>query len=531
MLSLGMSGWRRTSRADEDGAVLVTVVIVMLVGFVIAATIAASVLFTIRANAGNKDQTQAFIAAESGRDAALSNAMKTPCSLITPQSTSAPIYKDVVTTSGPDAAHQSAACPSLTSPSVIRIGSTGVGPDGSDVRVTSTYERVVTYTGQPGGVMAYFSGQFKATQSLYKGDLVIRDGKYLCNSTTTIDGNLWVPRGGVDLSADCTIKGNVYAEGDVEITGAKVDISGSVFARGSIHLKSSQAVIHSDLNSSKNMLLEGGTVMGSLYAAGNISVQAGPVQGNAYAGGTATEKKATDVVGTLNSGNPGPKPDPGVTQSDLDAVYVMTTWVDLPLEPAFWGSDVQWSTGNCTGSDVTSLATQAVAGPYTRTGIDFRGCSGPVTIYLAGGATRFTHDVVFLVAPTSTLKVVTGNINSTGPTPQLFFVQGDSTLGNSAPNCGAGMATGDLDLGATLQARLMFYTPCGFKSTNHVTFNGQLYANTDGSAHWVQPEFYCEPMKWLPMLDLSCQISVASTSGPTSTPVLGPPTLIAQTEE
>ena len=55
----------------DDGAAIVTVVIVMLVGFVIASVVAASVMSTIRANAGNSAQTQAFIAAESGRDEAV----------------------------------------------------------------------------------------------------------------------------------------------------------------------------------------------------------------------------------------------------------------------------------------------------------------------------------------------------------------------------------------------------------------------------------------------------------------------------
>ena len=70
MLALNRVLRRRVCR-DEEGAVLVTVVIVMLVGFVIASTIAASVLFTIQANATNKSTTQAFIAAESGRDVAV----------------------------------------------------------------------------------------------------------------------------------------------------------------------------------------------------------------------------------------------------------------------------------------------------------------------------------------------------------------------------------------------------------------------------------------------------------------------------
>lgn len=546
---------RRLHAGDDSGAVLVTVVIVMLVGFVIAVTIAASVIFTMGANAGNKDRTQAFIAAESGRDAALANAMKVPCTVgATSASGSSPIYAATVTTGSPTGA-QTASCPSLSTPSVINITSTGTGPDGSTTQIVSKYERAVTYVGQPGGVMAYFSGQFKATQSLYEGDLVIRDGLYLCNSTTTIDGDLWVPRGGVTLSADCDIDGNIYAEGDVNITSAKPHITGSIYARGSVTLSAANAIVDKDLFATGGVTVEAGTLSGSahagtninvtggevggdVYAKGNVAVgfNQGEVAGSAYAGGTATEKNAADVAGTLNSGSATPVADPGVPQSDLDAVFVMTTWVDLPLEPAFWGTDVKWETGPCddkavTSNDVTSLATQALASPYTRVGIDYRACSGPVMVNLGGGATNFTHDVVFLVAPGSVLKVTTGNINSTAPLPQLFFVQGDNILGNSVPNCGAGMASGELSLGTSLAAELMFYTPCGFKNTNGVAFDGQFYSNTDGSSHWVQPAFSCVEMEWLPMLDLGCQIDTSVTSGTTSTPILGPPTLISQTEQ
>src|SRR5205085_6598294 len=59
---------REQPRRDDSGAILVTVVVVMFVGFIVAAAIAASVIGTIGANDTNKDRTQAFIAAESGRD-------------------------------------------------------------------------------------------------------------------------------------------------------------------------------------------------------------------------------------------------------------------------------------------------------------------------------------------------------------------------------------------------------------------------------------------------------------------------------
>lgn len=501
---------RREDDDNERGAVLVTVVIVMLVGAVIASVIAASVMFTIQANASNKSSTQAFIAAESGRDAALARALQTPCILTAANSDSGnpPVFS-ATTTSGPNEASLTSACPSTTDPSVIKIVSTGTGPDGTQAEITSFYRRTITYQGQPGGTMAYFSGQFVATQSSYIGDLVIRDGKYNCNSTSTINGDLWVPRGGIEISADCEINGNVYAEGDIKIKSAKATITGTISTRGSIDIDSQNAKVIGDLRASKN-----------------ITVSKGEITGNGLAGQTASDP-GNRVAGGVQSNV---VPDPGVLQADLDAVYAMTTWVDLPLSTALWGSDVYWHPGPCDGSDVTALVTAPLPTGYSRVGVDYRGCSGTAVIKLSGGATEFTHDAVFLVAPTTKMTVALGNILSTGTPPQLFFVQGDSVLGNYVPDCGAGMASGSLDLNSTVEARLMFYTPCGFKKTNHLSFDGQFYSNTDGSAHWVHPTFNCMPMEWLPMLDLGCEINVAEPGAGTSTPILGPPVLYSQTE-
>jgi hypothetical protein len=209
----------------------------------------------------------------------------------------------------------------------------------------------------------------------------------------------------------------------------------------------------------------------------------------------------------------------------------MTTWVDLPLTPARWGSDVYWQTGPCNGADVTPLVTATLPAGFTRVGVDYRGCAGAVTVQLSGGTMEFTHDALFLIAPTSQMTVKMGNIHSSGTPPQLFVVQGDSVLGNSVPNCGASMASGSLELNSTVEARLLMYTPCGLKKVNHLSFNGQFYSNTDGSEHWVHPTFVCQPMSWLPMLDLGCKISTATTGGGTSTPIIGPPELYWQTEQ
>ena len=110
----------RRCAQDDSGAVLVTIVVIMFVGFIIAATIAASVMFTIGANHDNKDNTDAFIAAESGRDEAYES-LKDGCSSLdsgaapvppSPPSTVTPgmLYAFAFTASGSPAAAFASSC-------------------------------------------------------------------------------------------------------------------------------------------------------------------------------------------------------------------------------------------------------------------------------------------------------------------------------------------------------------------------------------------------------------------------------------
>src|SRR5438045_1472517 len=150
---------------NDDGAVLVTVIVVMFVGFLIAGMIAASVIFTLGANAGNKSSTQAFIAAESGRDVVVSQ-IASGCaatSALHAQGTT-PIFtsdaKVTTSTTRPTSftdAGLTATCPTGGSHFVV-IRSTGTGTDGSTTTIDSVYPWVSQYSNVPGGVVTYFSG-------------------------------------------------------------------------------------------------------------------------------------------------------------------------------------------------------------------------------------------------------------------------------------------------------------------------------------------------------------------------------------
>lgn len=509
-------------RADNEGVALIAVLMVMLVGFIAVASIAAAAMFVIRANVTNKGTTQSFIAAESGRDQMLARYLASCATSIPDSTATAPLYKNViVVSSGPDDARQTspATCASATQTTVFDIVSTGIGPDGSTSTVTSTYNRTVTYTNQPGGSLAYLSGTFTLTQSEYTGDIVIRDNTlpWDCNSHSTIDGDLWVLHGDVVLSSTCKITGSIYAGGSVTIKSANTEVDGSIVSAGFINLTGNNL-----------------TLKGDLLATSDISVDksakfSGGATQTVKSGGTATVPGTPPAGGVFS----GVSPSPAVFNPSIATVYAMTTWMDISATQPLWGSDVQWVTPSSCSADVTSYLTTALSAPYMRVGVDYSACTATATINIATPAS-VKHDVVFLVPPKVQMVVnISQNLTSTLPAPpQLFFIHGDANLTNSLPDCGTGSSPTDaINLPATMTPYVMFYTPCGIKQLPKNAFNGQYYAGNNSDPHWVQPTLTCQPMAWAPLINLGCKIAQASNSnnGTVQVSIL-PPILVSQTE-
>lgn len=548
MLVMSPTSTRPEPDENDEGAVLVVVVVTMLVGFVIAATIAASVLFTIQANEGNKSTTQAFVAAESGRDAiiaAVSNS--STCSTLStsmgvaangedPSQTyfrmssgSSPVF-EVSAQTGPDTSSLSATCPDATT-SVIRVSSTGSGPDSSSTSIVSDYAWLVTQQ-QPGGVMTYFSGQFKATKADYIGDLVIRPdpvtgiGNFECNSGggTAIDGDLWVLAGHVDIQSNCTITGTIYARDWVTVSTASATIGGDIVAGGNVEISANKS-----------------RVAGNVYTDGTFTIgkNSDGIGGKYESGGAASIDKPAQVGNLAQSAancatTPTPagrvcvstKPGTTMTVPSLAQVMLMTQWMDISATRAGWGSDVHWLTSvPCDGADVRAAAMSAtLPAGYTKVGVDYTTCSGDVTIKLDSGAV--SRDVVFLVKPSVDMNIRVGTLTTAAAapnTPQLLFIHGDNVpVSNNVPECGVASSADDsIDIASLTTVRMLVYTPCGLGMANHTKFTGQYYANDDGNVRWVQPTFVCAPMSWGP-IDLGCSVKDAAAAGGGTPP---PPTL------
>ena len=249
---LVISRVRRQVIDDDSGAVLVTVVVVMLVGFVIAAVIAASVMFTIQANAENKTRTQAFVAAESGRDVARAAIVDATDAVTGFNCTGLTLAQNDVSYGTKGAKYSYAIYPTTNSGSCqpcpwhdalmpdgchnVRDHSCGGGRRSSHETIDSVYRWVKQIDDTTGGTLAYFGGTVAGQKSVYDGDLVVRAGAYTCPLDAVITGDLWVTNGTVTLSQGCHIMGSVYSYGAISTGSKDVKIDGDVLSNFDITL-------------------------------------------------------------------------------------------------------------------------------------------------------------------------------------------------------------------------------------------------------------------------------------------------------
>ena len=518
--------------ADDTGAVLVTVVVVMFVGFIIAATIAASVMFTIGANHENRDRTEAFIAAESGRDEAFES-LKAGCTSVSSGATPVAIgtagesytYAIQTTDAAFDPANPSAlsglagVCPGPTTNTIV-VDATGYGADGSVIDIRSVYPWIGTPSNSPGGTMAFFDGQFKTTGSGYKGDLVVRTGNYECNNLAVIDGDLWVVGGAtgtnggnVTLSSNCHVTGSIYAAGTVSSSSNPVTVDGDIVARGQISLVSDDLTVGGDVYSGTTVTLTptgatNASIAGDVISAGDVTgvVDADPV--TPVWDDDPADK--WDITGQVRKNQPQPTFNP-----TLAAVFGMTTWIDLGAGTA-WSDATHAAVVDTSCPKTVAAFASLLSGSTERLVIDFTGCAGGNNkIDIPLGPAALTRDVLFYVPAGYQMRVsIGGAISSTStPAPQLWFVHADSIIGDSAPatSC-SNKDSFDTGNSLSIRARVLVYSACGLTGTINSDFSGQIYVNAD--TRTVNANFTCEEMSWEPTLpELNCRISGAGGPG------------------
>src|SRR5690606_1113124 len=68
-------------------------------------------------------------------------------------------------------------------------------------------------------------------------------GNFRCNNEGTINGDLYVTRGSVELSKDCTVNGDIWVRDNVEASSQLVEVTGQVKAGGNATFTSNGTVL------------------------------------------------------------------------------------------------------------------------------------------------------------------------------------------------------------------------------------------------------------------------------------------------
>lgn len=472
---------------------LVTVLVVMLVGFIVASAVAASTIFAIQTNAGNRSNTQAFIAAESGRDVAAA-AIAAGCGATTFSGTDPTYSSTVYVTEGdqPESAASagvSEGCPTEETRYVV-IRSAGTGPDGSTATLDAVYRWQVT-SNVVTGSMTYVAGDFNVSMGNYTGDLVLRRGDWGCNTDGTLNGDLYVLEGSVSLSNDCTINGNVWSEGDVTSNSKTVTINGHITTNGGVQISANG----------------GAAIDGSITAKGAVALTNqgsadAQVTGDITSRGTITAESRWTVSGAQT---PESISDP-VFEPSLDWLRSASRWIDL--DNTDWGQPY-------TETDVCSLSNASIASLVSIDGeplvLDFTTCdAGTVDVDLS--SVIVGRDVVMIAAPSAKLNASVSGLSDDGDAHQVVFVHSDASRafvdGEPEPSCASNQKDSfsvEGPVGSGL--RIMIYTPCGLTGTESSTFAGQYYTNQDSIKLHAGASFECKSMSWPPAFGtLGCTI-------------------------
>lgn len=495
-------------RSDDGGAVLITVLVVMLVGFIVASVVAASVLFTVRSNAGNRSRTQAFIAAESGRDVAVAGIVS-GCGTTTYSGTDPKFSSTVFVTTGnqPTSATDAGVaqgCPSVATRFIV-IRSTGTGPDGSTTTIDAVYPWVVSYSQQPGGVVTYFSGGFTAGVSHYTGDLVLRTGNWDCTQGALLTGDLYVLNGTVGFSNNCRVEGDIWASGNVTSNSQAISVTGSITTNGLVSLSSNGgATIGKDINAKGNITLSD---QGSSTAT---------VGGNVTSKNTITKGSSWTVTGTQTPNGPDPVFDP-----TLAWLKAATQWIDF-TSSTNWGTKYS-ATSVC--NLVKNNPNPTIKGLLETAGVplvlDFSSCTGngnsAFAVDVALSNVTLQRDAVIIAGSGASMSVsLSGTINSASGTKQLLFIHNDASTnylnGEPVPNCGNGNQKDTFNVGGSVSSdiKIMMYSACGLTGTLTSSFSGQLYTNDSTNLHSSGPittTYTCAGMAWTPAFNqLGCKI-------------------------
>lgn len=321
---------RRTTRdlwRNQRGIALPMVLIIFLIGFALVGAFMIAIVGSANVSNTTRAGIQAQAAAEAGLAAAqvvLPAASESGVNLCT----NFPAGQLVGTSPKFEVRGQ---CNNNTSPTRLRITSTGTAPSGDQAVVEAVFEMEVTAatptadislrTSAGTGFVQGSNTNIRSTNpSTHPADLYVEKGNYTCTNGGVIQGSVYVIEGTADLSGNCKVWGNLYVKGDIQI-GNSSDIgnaaiagSGNVYSYTGSVTMSGSASTRGSVFAQKNFARTGSAkVLGELHIGGSLSLSGGSlpvIAGKARYVTTASPSNLSGWVGSSERVAAGPTMTP-----------------------------------------------------------------------------------------------------------------------------------------------------------------------------------------------------------------------------
>lgn len=434
-------------RSNDDGAVLVVALVVMLVLGIAGLTAAAIVTNTTNSLVGGRDSAQARAAADAGLAQIVAQARRSRAVCgATARSTVAPVY---VATSTCDGAR-------------VTFASTGRGASGREITLAAVYEYSTQNIGGDGDMVFFGKTTFTDEVLAHTLDdellsIVIPTGDFTCQSV--IPANI-VLSGNFLTKGGCDVQGSVVAGGRIDMSNGTDTVRGTLSLAGT-GTNNIQGTVGGDI-------LAGGTldfgwnaktVGGDVTTAGAVMLGSQRLLGSlTMPAGAQFARESGSVAGTINT------PE---TVSAPAAAPTFAPWFDYRYRASDWTgydvitlADVRGSSaeGTCgyfnasPGTGWASLATRT-----TPTILDARACAELSSNNGSHPDVALKTDLVLLANDFDLTRLTFRP--ASGAAPDLWFVVED-TVNDGVPSCVRGRDI--LINGTVIEAGIaaMAYTPC-----------------------------------------------------------------------
>jgi len=473
---------RPALRRDERGAVLVTVVVLMVLCFTVVTVVASSSMFGIRQTEDDQSRLQALAAAEAGRDYTLWK-VSTACDdtgydnpADTPEFSTTFFWVPTTTppTDKPATAQSGCGFRSATTDGYVGIESEGKSADGTaSKKVLAWYPYTVepTVTNTYGAV--YMNGlgsgggwdQYRITGP--GGDVTFAeaDGNSTinCNGSdarNSMSGSLTLAYPlKASAQINCNIAGNLNLTGPGE--GKQVSVNGTV--DGWVNSRTGDVKI------------SGGPIGGNVWAGGAIDDNNHLIQGTPYPNGTGTPPPISVPPWAEYQF----KPEDFTGWTVVDASTKVGDQCDL-------SQTNQKADGNQKPTYGTQFLDWLTSLPESKVVVTFSKCNSQDVKFPDSFDLALNKDVTFVAAGLNLRNVKIRSVDSTHRTFNVLTsdpVPSDGKPTTTAANGFPACRTTTVE-GMTMQSTVsgLVYTPCQITSGNGITWNGQMIGGVFASS-------------------------------------------------